>query len=306
MSQPNRFSIIVYLPHILSHFFVREVAAPIAVDPQLADLIRKAGQSFTAQLSPQSLTKFNGRLERGLELALNGSVHPAPTPNQPHRYQVRSAEGNREYVVDLDARSCDCPDSLKGNHCKHRIAAYYFDQALQNRAHQPVNTPHDVTGKVTPPSKPVTTPSVAHPFVSISREDQILKELGFAPQPKKVAESAPQTVPEIRLGNLYSKYLHGDDLGDQSYPVTVVRLTREKVTPHPSQSPIEKWCLWVAGLPAGMPTGILFGSLGERELVAIFGKVDVASIQGKSLVIYPKPVSVGGQNRMAIHFKRAQ
>jgi hypothetical protein len=302
MSQTHRSSLLVYLPHILSHFFVREVAVPIAVDAQLADLIRKAERNFISQLSPQSLTKFNGRLERGLELALNGSVHPVSTPNQPHRYQVRSSEGNREYVVDLDARSCDCPDSLKGNHCKHRIAAYYLDQALQHRVRQTDNRPQNVISS----SKPIITPSITPSTPKISREDQILKELGFAPEPKKVAESAPQTVPEIRLGNLYNKYLHGDDLGDQSYLVTIARLTREKVTPHPSQPPIEKWCLWVDGLPAGMPTGILFGSLGERELVAIFGKVDVASIQGKSLVIYAKPVSVGGQNRMAIHFKRAQ
>jgi len=111
-----------------------------------------------------------------------------------------------------------------------------------------------------------------------------LKELGFDSEPRKLAETSPSGV---RLGNLYRRYLHGEDLDQEPLKVTITNLTKETVTPHPSQPSYEKWCLWVSGLPQGMPNGILFGPQGDKDLVAIFGRVDINTLKGKVLVIYP-------------------
>ena len=88
--------------------------------------------------------------------------------------------------------------------------------------------------------------------------------------------------------------------------MTIQDITKEKVCPHPSQPVIEKWCLWVYGLPEGMPNGILFGSRGEEDLIAIFGKVTLADLQGKLITIYAKPMNVAGQTKLSIRFRSAQ
>jgi hypothetical protein len=143
------------------------------------------------------------------------------------------------------------------------------------------------------------------PTSTPSREDQILRELGFDAQPKQLTE-AVSTASGVRLGSLYRRYLHGEELDQKSCQVTITGLTKETVTPHPSQPSYQKWCLWVSGLPQGMPCGILFGPQGDKDLVAIFGRVDINSLKGKALVIYPQPMNVAGQSRVAIRFRRAQ
>ena len=195
-------------------------------------------------------------------------------PGHPLHFRVRSSDGRSSYLVDLEAKACNCPDSQKGYHCKHRIAAYYFSKARTMLTQQPKPAP------VTPKQQP--------------REAQILRELGF------------DAAPGLRLGSLYRRYLHGEEIGQQPLTVTISAVTRETVQPHPNQPASGKWCLWVNGLPGGLPNGILFGAQGESELLAIFGRVTVDSLKGKALVIYPHAVTVAGQPRIAIRFKKAQ
>jgi hypothetical protein len=146
-----------------------------------------------------------------------------------------------------------------------------------------------------------------HPPIPSTNEktDKILKELGYETQPKAAPQQSPQSAPFPHLGSLYTKYLHGEELGTQPKTVTIQKITQEKVTPHPSLPTYQKWCLWVSGLPQGMPTGILFGAKGEKELVSIFGKADLASLIGKPVTIFTQPVNVGGQTKLAIHFRGA-
>ncbi len=131
-------------------------------------------------------------------------------------------------------------------------------------------------------------------------EEEILAELGFKPDHDKVKEQPPQ------LGTLYRRFLHGSDLGDQAVKVEILNITKEKVMPHPALPLTEKWCLWVSGLPQGMPNGILFGTRGEEDLIAIFGKVSLEVLKGKAVLVYPKPTNVGGQQKASIHFRRAE
>lgn len=304
-------STLLYVPQLLMRLFVHEVADSTIVNEALALEIRRVAQSLTSTFTPLTISVFNGRLERGLELALNGSVRLDPTPTQPHRCRVISSDRSHTYLVDIDTKYCECPDSQKGNYCKHRIAAFYFTQAvsLQSPNHAPVKL--NKTASPAQPPKPPTNPTLQPPVkpqapTAPSREEQILKELGFDAEPKKLVEAvAPQ--PSVRLGNLYRRrYLHGEDLDQKPVKVTITDLTKETVTPHPSQLSYQKWCLWVSGLPQGMPCGILFGPQGDKDLVAIFGRVDIASLKGKALIIYPQPMNVAGQSRIAIRFRRAQ
>jgi hypothetical protein len=282
------------LPFLKAHR-INEVITT-AIPTIRPDVLDQVAQKFIATLKPEAVKNFNGRLERGLELAKSGAVIACTDPAHPRCFQVRSTDGKSSYRVDLDDHSCECPDSQKGFFCKHRIAAYYVEQAGKIKPVQPV--------PAAAPVKPVLQ-TIAPALKPVSREDQILKELGFDAEPKKLAETAaPQ--PSIRLGNLYRRYLHGEDLDQKPVKVTITDITKETVTPHPSQPSYEKWCLWVTGLPQAMPCGILFGPQGDKDLVAIFGRVEINSLKGKALVIYPQPMNVAGQSRIAIRFKRAQ
>jgi hypothetical protein len=103
---------------------------------------------------------------------------------------------------------------------------------------------------------------------------------------------------------LYRRYLHGSDLNGKPVKVLISDITREEVRPHPSLPLEAKWCLWVSGLPDGMPNGILFGATGEQDLIAIFGQVELQSLKGKPILLVPKAMNVGGQAKIAIRFER--
>ena len=296
----------IYVPQIYRKLCAREVAQPISIDESLALEIRQVAQIFRSSLSPNNHTSFNGRLERGLFLALNGSVMLDSSPQHPNRCRVISSDRSRTYLVDIDSKYCDCPDSQKGYHCKHRIAAYFVLQAITNRNKNqikiPVLIPRSKESEISSVTQSTANANISPPHKTA---DQFLRELGYDNSPTKLAETTT-VQPAIRLGNLYRRYLHGEDLSQNSCTVTIVNLTMENVTPHPSRSSYKKWCLWVDGMPQGMPNGILFGPDGDRELVNIFGKVDIQTLKGKSLVIYPQPVSVAGQTKIAIRFRRTQ
>lgn len=280
--------------------FVRESMAP-AQTLTFADWIDQAAQKVRATLSPESIRAFNGRLERALELAKSGAVTAMADADHPRRFRVNSsAAGHPPYEVDLDAKTCTCPDSQKGNACKHRMAAYYVEQASKlrrNAAPQPV--------------QPVNHPPVVAPQSPIARKsvEQLLHDLGFDPDSRQVREAVqtqPAPVsPAPQLGQLYRRYLHGSDLGQQAFKVIITEVTREKVCPHPSQPPVEKYCLWVSGLPNGMANGILFGARGEEDLAAIFGNVELPELKGRQVVVYARPLNVAGQQKLSIRFRGA-
>ena len=295
----------LYVPTIVRKLFVHETVPSLALTEVLKQEIVKVARNFTATATPQSILSFNGRLERGLELALSGAVQPTPTREKPNLCRVISSDRFHSYLVDIEARHCDCPDSSKGNYCKHRIAVYYLiqDTINLNKAAQSVQQPK--TPVVQQTEKPHVQIPAAKPIVAPKTKSQILKELGFQDDtPKKVTETIT-TQSGFRLGSLYRKYLHGLDLDQKPVKVTITNITKETVTPHPGQPSFEKYCLWVSGLPVGTPNGILFGAQGDRELAAIFGRAEIDSLRGKAIVIYPQAVTVAGQPRIAIHFRGA-
>jgi hypothetical protein len=90
------------------------------------EAINAAFIKFTNSISPELKERMNGRLERGLQIAQTGSVIPYD-PNTLVQFKVRSSDPTKlPYMVDLRARTCTCPDHLKGHYCKHRVAAQVY------------------------------------------------------------------------------------------------------------------------------------------------------------------------------------
>src|SRR5512139_424254 len=102
------------------------VSAPMAALVLPALLEQTARQVFE-NFSEKMKAALNGREERALRLALEGHV----THKSERIYSVRSEDNKHAYLIDLEARSCTCPDYQKGNVCKHRLAAYLVEQATK-------------------------------------------------------------------------------------------------------------------------------------------------------------------------------
>jgi uncharacterized Zn finger protein len=90
------------------------------------EAINAAFTKFSNSISPDLKQRMNGRLERGLEIALAGAVIPYD-PFTLVQFKVRSSNPTKlPYMVDLRARTCTCPDHLKGHYCKHRVASQVY------------------------------------------------------------------------------------------------------------------------------------------------------------------------------------
>ncbi len=91
----------------------------------------RAAQAVIANLPEQVRSRLNGRLERGLALAIKGAVKPYTDLSQPHQpdlFQVRSSNQFYPpffYIVDLEESTCECPDFQENgfDFCKHLLAS---------------------------------------------------------------------------------------------------------------------------------------------------------------------------------------
>jgi len=93
------------------------------------EAINAAFGKFSDSLSPELKQRMNGRLERGLELALSGGVIPYD-PTTLVQFKVKSSDPAKlPYMVDMHVRTCTCPDHAKGHFCKHRVAAHVYKLA---------------------------------------------------------------------------------------------------------------------------------------------------------------------------------
>jgi len=86
-----------------------------------AEALQAAYRKLCDSLSPAMKQSLNGRAERALQIALAGGVTQLGNPGQ---FLVNSSDPEHPpYFVDLNARSCTCPDHWNGHTCKHRLAA---------------------------------------------------------------------------------------------------------------------------------------------------------------------------------------
>ena len=113
------------------------------------EAINAAFTKFTNSISPELKQRMNGRLERGLEIALSGWVKPYD-PSSLVQFKVKSSDPTRlPYMIDMRLRTCTCPDYAKGHFCKHRAAAHVYKLACKH-----------ITSQETPNSEPVISQPV--------------------------------------------------------------------------------------------------------------------------------------------------
>ena len=74
---------------------------------------------------PGLASRCNGRIERAVEICARPGACRRAEGYPAYVFAVQS-ESNKSpaafYLVDLKAKTCTCPDSGKGNLCKHRLA----------------------------------------------------------------------------------------------------------------------------------------------------------------------------------------
>ncbi len=131
------------------------------------EVFNAAFAKFSNSIMPDLKQRMNGRLERGLEIAKAGWVTPYDQ-NTLVQFKVRSSEpGKLPYMVDLRARTCTCPDHLKGHYCKHRVAAQVYRLACSQ-------TPSPISQIQTPPDTQPNIPGNAIVWACIRLEGKTI------------------------------------------------------------------------------------------------------------------------------------
>jgi hypothetical protein len=104
---------------------IKEAGQSLLPSSHSSNTIEQTARVVFERFSERLKKLLNGREERGLKLALGGHVN-----HKSHRiFSVRSENNQHAYLVDLDRKTCTCPDCQKGHICKHRIAAYLIEQS---------------------------------------------------------------------------------------------------------------------------------------------------------------------------------
>ena len=104
---------------------IREAGQSLLPSSHSSNTIEQTARVVFERFSERLKKLLNGREERGLKLALEGHVKHTSQ----RIFSVRSENNQHAYLVDLDRKTCTCPDCQKGHICKHRIAAYLIEQS---------------------------------------------------------------------------------------------------------------------------------------------------------------------------------
>ena len=104
---------------------IREAGQSLIPSSHSSNTIEHTASVVFERFSERLKKLLNGREERGLKLALEGHVKHTSQ----RIFSVRSENNQHAYLVDLDRKTCTCPDCQKGHICKHRIAAYLIEQS---------------------------------------------------------------------------------------------------------------------------------------------------------------------------------
>jgi hypothetical protein len=126
-----------------THNVKETLTAPIA-PTILPTVIEQTARNVFESFSEKMKAALNGREDRALKLALEGHV----AHKSARVFSVRSEDNQHAYLVNLDKGFCTCPDSQKGHVCKHRLAAYIFEQA--SKAHQELSPEPPIPTSIPP------------------------------------------------------------------------------------------------------------------------------------------------------------
>jgi len=103
-----------------------------------------------------------------------------------------------------------------------------------------------------------------------------------------------------KLSEMYpSKYATGDDLAGKAHTLTIHRVEPQEMRPGPGSPPVNKWVMYFLHAQKGV---ILNRTLAE-QIATILDSNDTDAWTGKKITIYPVPMTVAGQQRIAIRAK---
>jgi hypothetical protein len=106
----------------------------------------------------------------------------------------------------------------------------------------------------------------------------------------------------MNVNQLYpKKYASGEDLKGKQLKVTIAQVTLEKMRPSPQSPEVEKPVLYVES----GHKGIILSRTLATQIASILEAGDTDQWQGKQVVLYPQPMTVAGQPRVAIRAKPA-
>jgi hypothetical protein len=105
----------------------------------------------------------------------------------------------------------------------------------------------------------------------------------------------------MKISELYPKrYATGDDLKGQAYTFTISRVNLEEMHPQPG-APVERKPVIYFDQTQ---KGIILGPALARQIAAALGD-ETDTWKGKKITIYPQPMTVAGQPRIAIRARPA-
>jgi hypothetical protein len=107
----------------------------------------------------------------------------------------------------------------------------------------------------------------------------------------------------MKLVEMYPRrYATGEDLQGKAITLTIVKITREKMHPQPNSPEVEKWVLYFKEAKKGV---VLNRTL-AYQLAEILDSEETDDWLGKSITLYPQPMSVAGRKVTAIRARAAK
>ena len=205
---------------------------------------------------------LNGRFERGIEIAKAGGVKLFQDTFQPDRrrlYQVNSSSLFKPpYLVDLDRKTCECPDHWKGHFCKHRVAASIFELAagafeksVATKVMEPAYTAQKVDKSAPSPVKintPQSSPSTQPQKPTVQKLPD--PATGLPPQaPKPALQKPVATEPLPPLPK-------GTPVVPTASPTSIQPPKTPTLEYQPSSSPKENTVIWAVVVQDGKLIGV--------------------------------------------------
>lgn len=206
-----------------SPVLVRQVAetAPAALATRTApvvgsilpEMLQQVYDEFIATLSEAAIRRMNGRLERGLTSAKSGRVF---FTDDRGIFAVQSSTNHCEltYYVNLNDKTCTCPDSQFHNACKHRFAAWLVQECLDRTSPEVIEASEVIAPPVEEDSPLATIPAADHVheavIYAVARLDESVNGVDDA-IPVEIVEMGDNHVvvralPELINGELRPRY----------------------------------------------------------------------------------------------------
>lgn len=98
-----------------------------------------------------------------------------------------------------------------------------------------------------------------------------------------------------------TKYVKGDELPSTGLKVTITAVKVEKMRKPGQAGEVDGFVLWCQGAKRGI---VLSAPL-ARQIAKITGEGDTDNWNGKTVVLYPEPMTVAGVDRVAIRARAA-